>query len=287
MTALRSRMIDDMTLRNLSPGTIDAYVCAVARFARYFNTPPDQLGPEHIREYFLHLIRERRISLSSYNQARAALRFFFGITLGRDCTIEPFGAVRQRHKLPIVLSADEVAEFFHAIPNIKHRTILMTAYSAGLRVSDVTQLRVADIDSRRMVIRIVQAKGRKDRDVMLSPRLLTMLRLYWKAVRPRGEYLFPGNRPNRHISSDAVWAVCRKARQRAGLNKPISVHTLRHSFATHMLEGGADLPTIQVLLGHSSIRTTAKYIHIATAVIAKTQSPFDRLELPSGGPLLP
>jgi site-specific recombinase XerD len=280
-------MIEDMTLRNLSPATIEVYVWSVARFARYFNTPPDQLGPEQIRAYLLHLIHERRVSLSYYNQVRCALRFFYTVTLGRDWIIEPFGKVRQPRKLPVVLSADEVAEFLLAIPHIKYRAILMTAYAAGLRVSDVTRLRVADIDSRRMVIRIVQGKGGKDRYVMLSPRLLAVLRHYWKAVRPRGEYLFPGNRPNQHISSDAVWAVCREVRQRAGLDKPISVHTLRHSFATHMLEGGADLRTIQVLLGHASIRTTASYIHIATAAIAKTQSPFDRLDLPAGGPLLP
>jgi integrase/recombinase XerD len=282
MTPLRRRMVEDMTLRNFSAETIQSYASCVARFARFFKTPPDRLGPEHIRAYLLDSLQKRGVSISHYNQIRCALRFFYEITLGQKSALEGLGPVKQPRTLPVVLSGDEVARFLDAVTNIKHRAILMTAYAAGLRVSDVIKLRVSDIDSQRMVIRIAGGKGRKDRYVMLSPRLLLILRHYWKATRP-GEYLFPGAWPNRPISDDTVNRACAHARQRAGLGKHITVHTLRHSFATHMLEGGTDLRTIQVLLGHQSLSTTARYVHVATASIASTQSPFDRLNLRSEG----
>jgi integrase/recombinase XerD len=281
MTALRRRMIEDMTLRNFAARTITVYVERVVTFAQYFHKSPARLGPEHIRGYLLHLIQERHVSWSYYNQARCALQFLYRITMGQEWVVEDVVCPKQPRKLPVVLSLQEVARFLGAITHIKHRAILMTAYAAGLRVSEVTRLRVADIDSQRMVLRIRQAKGQKDRFVVLSPRLLKLLREYWKAVRPSG-FLFPGARPDRPLTSAAVHRVCRAARERCGLGKHVTVHTLRHSFATHLLEDGTDLRTIQILLGHRSLSTTARYLHVATAALRSTRSPLDRLDLPSG-----
>jgi integrase/recombinase XerD len=284
MTPLRRRMIDDMTLRNLAPRTIRAYVERVADFARHFGASPEHLGPDQIRTYLLHLAQERRVSWSHFNQTRSALRFLYRVTLARDWVVEGVVCPKQPRKLPVVLSLDEVAQFFAAITNLKYRAILMTAYAAGLRVSEVVGLRCDDIDSRRMVIRLRQAKGRKDRYVMLSPRLLTLLRSYWKAVRPK-DYLFPGRDPDRPIAPRTVQLVCQTALSVSGLKKRVSPHTLRHSFATHLLEGGTDLRTIQILLGHRSLNSTARYTHVATATLRSTRSPFDRLDLPSEGGL--
>jgi integrase/recombinase XerD len=281
MTALRRRMIEDMTLRNFAARTITVYVERVVTFAQYFHKSPARLGPEHIRGYLLHLIQERHVSWSYYNQARCALQFLYRITMGQEWVVEDVVCPKQPRKLPVVLSLQEVARFLGAITHIKHRAILMTAYAAGLRVSEVTRLRVADIDSQRMVLRIRQAKGQKDRFVVLSPRLLKLLREYWKAVRPSG-FLFPGARPDQPLTSGSVHRVCRAARERCGLGKHVTVHTLRHSFATHLLEDGTDLRTIQILLGHRSLSTTARYLHVATAALRSTRSPLDRLDLPSG-----
>jgi integrase/recombinase XerD len=276
MTPLRRRMIEDMTLRNFSPKSIATYVRYVATFARYFHTSPDRLGPEHIRTYQLHLIQEKQLAWSSYHQILSALRFLYEVTLGQDWVVQKLvGPKRPRH-LPIVLSKDEVARFFAAIPNVKHRALLMTAYAAGLRVSEVCRLRVEDIDSQRMVIRLPQAKGQKDRYSLLSPRLLAILRNYWKIARPH-PYLFPGSRADRPISPRTVQKVARRARAAAGLNKGVPPHTLRHSFATHLLEAGTDLRTIPILLGHHSLNTTARYLHVSTAALASTRSPLDRL----------
>ena len=281
MTALRRRMIEDMTLRNFAARTITVYVERVVTFAQYFHKSPARLGPEHIRGYLLHLIQERHVSWSYYNQARCALQFLYRITMGQEWVVEDVVCPKQPRKLPVVLSLQEVARFLGAITHIKHRAILMTAYAAGLRVSEVTRLRVADIDSQRMVLRIRQAKGQKDRFVVLSPRLLKLLREYWKAVRP-SDYLFPGARPDQPITSGSVHRICRAARRRCGLDKRVTVHTSRHSFATHLLEDGTDLRTIQILLGHRSLSTTARYLHVATAALRSTRSPLDRLDLPSG-----
>jgi site-specific recombinase XerD len=276
-------MIDDMTLRNFTPATIKAYVRAVARFARYFHCSPDRLGREHVRAYLLHLLNEQHVSHSYYKLTRCALRFFYRETLGRDDVPASLAPVKQPRSLPVVLGPDELARFFAAVKNLKHRALLMTAYAAGLRVSEVTRLRIADIDSARMVIHVRHGKGQKDRYVMLSPRLLEVLRAYWKAARP-SDFLFPGAAPDRPLTTGSVRKVCSRARLAAGLDKHVTVHTLRHSFATHLLEAGTDLRTIQVLLGHHSFSTTARYVHVATASLPSTRSPFDRLELaPRGG----
>jgi integrase/recombinase XerD len=283
MTPLRRRMIDDMTLRNFTKATIKAYVRCVARFARHSHCSPDRLGREHVRSYLLHLLNEQHVSHSYYKLTRCALRFFYRETLGRDDVPASLAPVKQPRSLPVVLGPDELARFFAAVKNLKHRALLMTAYAAGLRVSEVTRLRVADIDSARMVIRVRSGKGQKDRYVMLSPRLLEILRAYWKAARP-GDFLFPGAAADQPLTTGSVRKVCSRARHAAGLDKHVTVHTLRHSFATHLLESGTDLRTIQVLLGHHSFNTTARYVHVATASLPSTQSPFDRLDLaPRGG----
>jgi integrase/recombinase XerD len=281
MTPLRRRMIDDMTLRNFCPRTISVYVGSVAAFARHFHTSPDQLGPDHIRTFLLYLKQERGLTTGYCNQVRCALRFFYETTLGREWNVQRFGPVKTSRTLPVVLSKDEVQRLLSAAPNIKHRTLLMTAYAAGLRVSEVTHLRVCDLDSNRMVIRVQQGKGQKDRYVMLAPRLLESLRQYWKAVRPKGDYVFPGNSPNRPLSRASALRACQQACQRARLDKHVTFHTLRHSFATHLLEAGTDLPTIQLLLGHRYLTTTARYIHVAHATLTSIQSPLERLDLPT------
>lgn len=283
MTPLRRRMIDDMALRNFAPQTIQSYVQCIARFARHFNKSPEHLGPEHVRGFLVHLVQQRRVSLSQYKKSLAALRFLYRVTLGRHDVLESIPPVKQPRALPVVLSPDEVLRFLASIRNIKYRAIFMTAYAGGLRVSEVASLRVADIDSQRMVIRVRRGKGQKDRYVMLSPRLLEMLRVYWKAVRPR-EFLFPGANPDRPITTASIQKVCQRARKAAGMGKNITAHTLRHSFATHLLEAGTDPRTIQVLMGHRSFSTTARYVHVATASLPSVVSPLDRLDLePRGG----
>ena len=286
MTPLRKRMIDDMTLHGLKRKTIRAYVACVARFARHFGKSPELLGAAEIRSYLLYLTHDRQVAASTYNQALCALKFLYRITLGRDWDLQGLARTRRQTKLPVVLSLEEVHRFFEAVTSLRHRAILMTAYAAGLRISEVLALRVDDIDSQRMVIRVRQGKGSKDRYVMLSPRLLALLREYWKARRRKvsqpSPWLFPGNVPGRPITDRAVYDACEEACRAAGLDKHVTVHTLRHSFATHLLESGTDLRTIQILLGHRSLNTTARYLHVATAALQATRSPLDRLDLHSG-----
>src|SRR3954447_25721632 len=287
MTPLRQRMIDDMTLYGLKRKTITTYVGYVARFARHFGKSPEVLGTAEIRSYLLYLTHDSHVASSTYNQALCALKFLYRVTLGKDWGLDGLARSRRQTKLPVVLSLDEVTRFFQAITSLRHRAILMTAYAAGLRISEVLALRVDDIDSQRMVIRIRQAKGSEDRYVMLSPRLLTLLREYWRARRRHevdqpSPWLFPGNVPGRPITDGAVYDACQAACLAAGLDKHVTVHTLRHSFATHLLENGTDLRTIQILLGHRSLNTTARYLHVATAALQSTRSPLDRLDLPSG-----
>jgi integrase/recombinase XerD len=279
-------MTEDLILRNRTPQTIRAYTGWVADFARYFHASPDRLGPEHVRSYLLHLIQERQASWNIYRQARLALQFFYTVTLGREWVVARVARPKAPKKLPPVLSTDEMAHFLDALQNPKHRALLMTAYAGGLRLSEVAHLRVEDIDSARMVIHVRQGKGHKDRDVMLSPRLLMILREYWSAYRPR-PYLFPGRQPDQPVSLRAVQKVCQRALAASGLSKHVHMHTLRHSFATHLLESGTDLRTIQVLLGHHSISTTTRYLHITTAALKSTRSPFDGLDVPPGGEAQP
>jgi len=276
MTPLRQRMLEDMGIRNLAENTQSAYLQQIAAYARYFNRSPDQLGPEAVRTYQLYLMEVRALTPSSICVATGALRFLYKVTLKRAWAVEEIPMPKRPRKLPEILSPEEVMHFLNAITNHKHRAILMTAYAAGLRVSEATHLKVTDIDSQRMMLRVEQGKGMKDRYVMLSPRLLDVLRTYWKSARPT-QWMFPGEVPGQPITREAVGLACQKARRDSGITKPITPHSLRHAFATHLLESGADLRTIQLLLGHRSLATTARYLKVATTTVCSTASPFDLL----------
>ena len=280
MTILRQRMTEDMQVRNLSPHTQASYLQQVSLFARYFHTSPDVLTPEHIRTYQIYLANEKRLAPNSIHTAVAALRFLYKVTLKKDWTLgEDIPLPKKPKQLPVVLSPEEVVHFLNCVDRGKHRVILTTCYAAGLRISEAVRLKAVAIDSARMVVRVEQGKGRKDRYVMLSPMLLEILRSYWRAVRPK-EWLFPGSRDNRPITKDAVEAACQKAHRLAGLVKPVTPHSLRHAFAVHLLESGTDLRTIQLLLGHRSLATTAQYLRIATNKVCSTSSPLDLLPRP-------
>ena len=257
VSPLRRRMIEDMTVRNLSPATQRSYLHAVAKFSRYFSRSPDRLDIEGVRAFQVFLVSQK-ISWPALNQTVCALRFFYGVTLNRPEIPERIAYAREPRKLPVILSADEVVRFLEAVPSLKTRTALTTAYAAGLRASEAVSLKVADIDSSRMLIQVRHGKGAKDRTVMLSPQLLAILRTYWRLARPR-EWLFPGRDESKPIDVQVLHAACRSATKAAGLAKRVTVHTLRHSFATHLLESGVDIRIIQVLLGHNSLSTTARY----------------------------
>jgi integrase/recombinase XerD len=277
VSPLRRRMIEDMTIRNLSPATQQSYTYAVSKFSRHCGRSPDRLGLEDVRAYQLYLIAQQR-SWSHINQVVCALRFFYGVTLGRSDANEQIVAAREPQRLPVVLSGDEIVRFLEAVPGLRNRVALTTAYGAGLRVGEVVRLTAAAIDSSRMLIRVEQGKGGKDRYVMLSPQLLQILRTYWRLARP-GRWLFPGQKPAEPVSVATLQEACRQAARQADLSKAVTVHTLRHSFATHLLEAGTDIRIIQVLLGHARLSTTARYTQVATHLIADTTSPLDRLSI--------
>jgi len=276
MSPLRRRMIEDMTVRNLSPATQRSYVHAVSKFSRYFGRSPDLLGLEDVRAFQVHLV-STEISWPALNQTVCALRFFYGVTLGHGEIPERIPYAREPRKLPVVLSADEVVRFLEAVPSLKTRAALTTAYAAGLRASEVG-LKIGDVDSGRMVIRVEHGKGGKDRYVMLSAQLLGILRTYWRLARPQ-HWLFPGRDEMKPIDVQVLHAACRSACAAAGLSKRVTVHTLRHSFATHLLEGGTDIRIIQVLLGHANLSSTARYTRVSNSLIRRTESPLDRLTL--------
>lgn len=288
-TALRQRMLEDMRVRNLARNTQLTYLLQISCFARHFACSPERLGPEQVRAYQVHLLNVRKLAPSSLATATAALRFLYKVTLKRDWAVEEIPMPKRPFVLPVILSREEVTRFLESVAHLKHRTILMTTYAAGLRISEAIHLRVHDIDSQRMMVRIDQGKGQKDRYVMLSPRLLQALRAYWQTVRPQ-HWLFPGEMPGRPITKDAVEQACQKARRICGIQKPITPHSLRHAFATHLLEAGTDLRKIQLLLGHRSLSTTSRYLKLATSTVCATVSPFDllpRIEPPSPPPAGP
>lgn len=276
MTPLRQKMTEALELRGVSPKTLKLYVDCVARFARHYGQSPEKLGRDEVRNYLLYLIHDRKAAWGTYKQALAALRFLYRWVLEQGDLVEDIRAPRPERRLPVVLSFEEVHRFFAALPSFKHRTLLMFAYAAGLRVSEAARVRVSDIDSQRMVIRVVQGKRKKDRYTILSPLLLEMLRHYWWAARPK-DYLFPGRGKSGYVTNSTVQRACLEAQATAGLAKEVTPHTLRHSFATHLLEAGTDLRVIQSLLGHSSPRTTALYTHVSTKLISQTKSPLDLL----------
>ena len=276
MTPLRQRMIEDMRIRNYSPKTIKDYVNHVAAFARYFGKSPDRLGPGQIHGYQVHLIDEKKTSWSSFNNAVCALRLFYRVTLKKDWMIKHLPYGKRPKTLPVVLSKEEVLRLLAAMPKLNYRIMLMTAYSAGLRVSEVARLRVEDIDRAQMLIRVQQGKGQKDRYVMLSATLLEVLGGCAKVSQPT-DWLFPGERAGHHISPHTLNRVCKAAAEAAGIHKRVSMHTLRHCFATHLLESGIDIRTIQKLLGHKKLETTSRYTHVTDAKIRSTPSPLDLL----------
>jgi site-specific recombinase XerD len=267
-------MLEDMRIRNFSPHTQKQYIIYVAAFAKHFNKSPEKLGLEEIRSYQLFLLEQKRVCPATLNLAISALRFLYGVSLQKPWDIHMIPYAKKPKKLPIVLSQEEILRLFQIVRDMKYRTVLMTTYAAGLRVSEVTQLKVLDIDSDRMCIRVEQGKGRKDRYIMLSPKLLYHLRQYWKKYKP-SYWLFEG-RQNGHLPISTVQAVCKKARIDAGIKKQLTPHSLRHSFATHLLEDGTDIRTIQFLLGHRSLNSTMVYTHVVQK-IHKTRSPLDLL----------
>ena len=275
ISPLRQRMIEDMTIRKMAPKTQASYIRAVRTFTVFLGSSPDQASAEDLRRYHLHLASSG-VSVPSQNATVTALRFFFTVTLGRNEVTDRMPFVREPRKLPVVLSPEEVARFLEATPGLKYRAALSVAYGAGLRASEVISLKIGDIDSTRMVIRVEQGKGRKDRYVMLSAHLLELLRAYWKVARPQG-WLFPGRDPVNPLTPRQLNRACHAAAQAAGIDKRISPHTLRHSFATHLLEQKVDIRVIQVLLGHKKLDTTALYSQVATRTIRAVKSPLEHL----------
>jgi integrase/recombinase XerD len=276
VTSLRQRMLEDLQIRHYSPTTIRLYLYAVREFAKYFGTPPDQLGAEHIRRYQLFLAREKKVSPSTYIQTVCALRFLYTHTLQRKVPIQRIPFPRRERKLPMILSREEVGVLLETPGNLRHRTLLAILYGSGLRVSEVARLKVADIDRTRNVLWVRSGKGRKDRQALLPPKLRELLRCYWRSRRPT-DWLFPGARSGQPISVKAIFLACRNAAKRAGIVKPVHPHLLRHAFATHLLESGVDLRTIQILLGHANLETTARYLQVADVAVRATTSPLELL----------
>ena len=279
MTLLRERMAEDLRIRNYSPRTIETYVTMMARFARDFDRPPGQLGPADIRTFQLRLI-EKKVSWTQFNQAVCALRFFYRVTLPRDFAVEHIPFAKKKKPLPTVLSVDEVRRLLSATTNSKHRAMLSVVYGTGARLNEAVHLQVSDIDGERMTVHIRNGKGGKPRMVPMSAALREVLRDYWRLERPR-EYLFPGTTPGRPMHENTLQKACLKARLRARIEKPAGVHTLRHSYATHLLELGVDLRTIQKLLGHSSLSTTAIYVHVTGRLLDAANKAVDLLAIPS------
>jgi integrase/recombinase XerD len=277
MGALREQMEREMVLRRMSVRTRQAYSAAVARLTKHYHCPPDRLTSAQIQSYLLHLIEERKLAFSSCNVALHGLRFFYHETLKRPDLQFAIPRARMPQKLPQILSRDEIERLFASARLLKHRALLMTTYAAGLRVSEVCALKVTDIDSERMTLRIEQGKGAKDRYSLLSPRLLKELRLYWQAHRPNS-WLFPAARNTaRPLDAHSAQRMFYAARDRAKITKRCGIHGLRHAFATHLLEAGTDVHTIQRLMGHTDIHTTMRYFHLARQKIAATHSPLELL----------
>jgi integrase/recombinase XerD len=275
MSPLRRRMIEDMTIRNFGPKTHHDYIRSVKNLTKFLGRSPDTASNEDVRRFQLHLTSDG-ISAGSMNNTVSGLRFFFRVTVGRNDIANHLPFVRQPQKLPIILSPEEVSRFLAAAPGLKYKAAFSVAYGAGLRAAEVMSLKPTDIDSKRMVIRVEQGKGRKDRYVMLSPQLLELLRDWWRVGRPRG-WLFPGRVLGTPLTTRQLNRACHAAAQMAEIDKPVSLHTLRHSFATHLLEHNIDIRVIQVLLGHAKLDTTALYTQVATKTIRQVMSPLDRL----------
>lgn len=277
MGALKDKMKMDMELKNLSKRTIETYLTCMKRFASYYGKSPDKIDHNVIRDYLYYLLKEKNLSQATINQTYSALKFFYETTLGRQWDALKIPRSRRIKKLPIVLSKKEVGAILDKLQNLKHRAILMTIYSGGLRLGEAINLKVSDIDSQRMMIRVCQGKGNKDRYTLLGKRTLETLRVYWKTYRPN-DWLFPSTHRDEPIGPSSIQKVFHEALIKARIKKKASVHTLRHSFATHLLEEGTEIPYIQNLLGHSDSRTTSIYLHVARKRLSKVVSPIDLLE---------
>jgi site-specific recombinase XerD len=277
MSPLRRRMIEDMTIRKLAPKTQEGYIRTIKDFAVFLGRSPDMASPEDVRRFQLHLA-QCGAHVPILNHTVSALRFFFGVTLGRPDIVEHTAFIHEPRKLPVVLSPEEVARLLNAAPGLKYKAALSVAYGAGLRAAEVVSLKVSDIDSKRMIIRVEQGKGGKDRNVMLSPSLLDLLRTWWWAARPQG-WLFPGRDPAQPITTRQLNRACHATAAAAGIEKKVSLHTLRHSFATHLLEHNVDVRVIQVLLGHAKLDSTALYTRVATKTIQQVMSPLEHIAL--------
>ncbi len=286
MTHLRKVMLEELQRRNFSSETIREYIGAVERFARYFGKPPDQLGPDHIRQYQAHRLHERKLAVGTVVAQTAGLRFFFVRTLKRRFPPDSIPYPKYtKHRVPQVLSPEEVAQLIDAASNLQARAILVTLYSTGMRRSELVRLRVEDIDSKRMIVHIRKGKGGKDRDVPLCPKLLETLREYWRWKKPK-TWLFPrgiAKRGDAPLTSKAVWYAVTEAARHARLKKRVAPHMLRHSFATHLLENGADLPTIQILMGHADLEATSIYLHLSRRHLEKTINPLEHLAISDVG----
>ena len=278
MTPLRKRMLEDMQIRNFSPHTIDGYIRYVAQFAKHFNTSPERLGPEHVRTYQLHLLNQQ-VNQSILIQTVSALRFLYEKTLHRPWTVDYIPFPKKIKTLPVVLSRAEVQTLIQTPLHLKHRIILATLYTTGLRATELCRLQGADIDSERMVVVVRQGKGKKDRQVPLSPDLLPQLRRYWKLYGLQS-WLFPGHRLSEPLTRHGVHHICAQAGKDAKLKKAIYPHLLRHTYATHLLEAGMDLRSIQLLLGHASLSSTSVYLHVANPALETTKSPLNTLAIP-------
>jgi integrase/recombinase XerD len=280
VTHLRQLMLDELERRKYSPNTVRSYLHAVEEFARYFRRSPEQLGPDHVREYQVHLFRDRKLSARTVAGQTAALRFLFVKTLRRPYLPDALPFPKLSRRLPTVLSQEEVARLIDASGNLMHRAMLMTLYATGVRRAELCSLKVADIDSERMMLHIHQGKGGRDRDVPLSPKLLATLREYWRWMKPK-TYLFPGMENNWRadvpVTTKVAWIAVTEAAKAAGITRRVSPHTLRHSYATHLLEAGADLRTIQVLLGHAKLADTTVYLHLSRRHLQAVPSPIESL----------
>ena len=280
MTPVRQRMIEDMQIRNFSENSQKSYLQQVSLYARHFRRSPEGLGPRDIRDYQVYLTNEKKLAPKSISIATAALRFLYTVTLKRPWDVaEVLPMPKAPQTLPVILSPEEVRQFLSCVPRRKARTILTVCYAAGLRISEAIALKPADIDSQRMMIRVEQGKGQKDRYVMLSEQLLKILREWYRYARPT-VWMFPGVIPGSHITRSGVDDACELALKRSGLIKPVTPHSLRHAFACHLLEYGTDLRTIQLLMGHRSLSTTARYLRLAISKVCATRSPLDLLPRP-------
>src|SRR6202162_2315106 len=282
VTQLRKQMPEELQRRNYSQTTVKGYLKIVEAFAKYFHRAPDQLGPEQIRAYQVYLFTERKLNARTVGHHTAALRFFFCKTRKRAYPIEEVPYPKAPRRLPTILTQEEAVRLIDSASNLFHRAMLMTVYSTGMRRAEMCNLKVENIDSERMVIHIRHGKRNRDRDVPLSPKLLETLREYWRWMRPK-TYLFPGTkdgwRADKPITPKVLWEACREAAQTAGIRKAVRPHLLRHSFATHLLEGGADLPTVQLLLGHSDLKATSIYLHLSERHLKAASTPLDNLQL--------